>query len=48
MNTCESRRNFLKYHKIYILHQHTKFKCQFQVVSHKKYNLNVNEKFLIF
>jgi hypothetical protein len=54
MNTCECRRNYLKYHKIYIPHQHTKFKChfrirrQFQMVSHKNYNLNVNEDFVIF
>jgi hypothetical protein len=31
MNTCESRRNHLKYYKIYILHQHTKFKCHFRM-----------------
>jgi hypothetical protein len=30
-NTCESRQNHLKYYKIYILHQHTKFKCHFRM-----------------
>ena len=31
MNTCESRRNYLKHYKIYIPHQHTKFKCHFRM-----------------
>ena len=31
MNTCESRQNYLKYHKIYVLHQLTKFKFHFRM-----------------
>ena len=31
MNTCESRRHYLKYNRIYILNQHTKFKCYFRM-----------------
>ena len=54
MNTCESRRHYLKYYKIYILNQHTnlsvilEWQRQFQMVSHKNYNLNVNEDFVMF
>jgi hypothetical protein len=31
MNMLDSRRNYLKYYKIYIPHQHTKFKCHFRM-----------------
>ena len=54
MNTCESRRHYLKYHKIYILKHHTnlsvilKWQRQFQIVSHKNYNLNASEGFVTF
>ena len=54
MNTCESRRHYLKYYKIYTLNQHTnlsfalEWQRQFQMVSHKNYNLNVNEDFAMF
>ena len=53
-NTCESRRHYLKCHKIYILNQHTnlsfifEWQRQFQIVSHKNYNLIASEGFVIF
>ena len=43
MNTCESRRHYLKFYEMYILHQHTTFKCQFTISN----GLNVNEDFII-
>ena len=54
MNTCESRQHYLKYYKMYMLNQHTnlsvilEWQRQLQMVSHKNYNLNVNEDFVIF
>ena len=53
MNTCESRRHHPNYYKMYMLNQHTnlsvilEWQRQFQMVSHKNYNLNVNEDFVI-
>ena len=51
MNTCESRRHYVKYYKTYILNQHSNFSVilewqrQFQSVSHKK---NFNQSCNIF
>jgi hypothetical protein len=51
VNSCESRRrHYLKYHKIYILNQRTNLSVILEwqrMVSHKNYNLNVNEDFVI-
>ena len=54
MIMCENRRYYLKYYKLYILNQHTNLSVilgwqrQFQIVSHKNYNLSASEGFVIF
>ena len=54
INTYESRRHYLNYYKIYILNQHINFSVtlewqrHFQMVSHKNYNPNANEDFVMF
>ena len=53
MNTCENKK-IPKYYKIYILNLHTnlsvilEWQRQFQIVSHKNYNLSASEGFVIF
>ena len=48
--TCERRRHYHKYDKIYIVNQHTylsfilESQRQFQMVSQKMYNPDVNEE----
>jgi hypothetical protein len=54
LNTSESRRHYLNYYKIYILNQHNnlssilEWQRKFQIISHKNYNLNFNDGFVIF
>jgi hypothetical protein len=44
MNMLDNRRNYLKYYKIYIPHQHTKFKCHFRMTKTIS-NINVFFRF---
>ena len=54
MNTCDSRRHYLNYYKIYKVNQHiissfiSEWQRHFQIVSHKNYNLNANDDFVMF